>query len=97
MITLKESLYKQYKDMNDEQLEKIISNSTDESEREVAHDILNSRYNQRLNKVNEAAQKQDMYSAINQIARDIRFMKNCVIVGIIIGVAALLSIIITFR
>ena len=94
-------LFSQYKNMTDEELLKIV-NSGDEYQpiaKEVANDILKSdrsEYYQNIQKSEkqEAERQQKikltenhpLYNDIHQIAGDIRFLKNLVIVGLILGI-----------
>lgn len=95
-------LYSQYKDKNNEELS-IIANSGDEYTpiaKQVANDILNSDRTEYENKIQqqnnkyvkaqqkiEATENHPLYNDIHQIAGDIRFLKNLVILGIVLGAA----------
>ena len=93
-------LFSQYKNMTDEELLKIV-NSDDYQQiaKEVASDILKSdrsEYYQNIQELErqEAENQQKikltknhpLYNDIHQIAGDIRFLINLVIVGLILGI-----------
>lgn len=94
-------LYSQYKDKTNEELN-LIANSGDEYTpiaKQVANDVLNSdrtEYEHKIQQQNDkyAKKQQNIESTLNhplhddihQIAGDIRFLKNLVILGIVLGV-----------
>lgn len=94
-------LFSQYKNMTDGELLKIV-NSGDEYQpiaKEVANDILKSdrsEYYQNIQKSEkqeaerqqkiELTENHPLYNDIHQIAGDIRFLKNLIIVGLILGI-----------
>lgn len=94
-------LLSQYKNMTDEELLKIVNSGDDYQQiaKEVASDILKSDRSEYYQNIQEAekqeAERQQkielteshpLYNDIHQIAGDIRFLKNLVIVGLILGI-----------
>lgn len=95
-------LYSQYRDKTNEELS-VIANSGDEYTpiaKQVANDVLNSdrtEYEHKIKQQNDRYVKEQqkiestlnhpLYNDIHQIAGDIRFLKNLVILGIVLGVA----------
>lgn len=94
-------LFSQYKNMTDEELLKIINSGDDYQQiaKEVASDILKSDRSEYYQNIQESekqeAERQQkieltenhpLYNDIHQIAGDIRFLKNLVIVGLILGI-----------
>lgn len=94
-------LYSQYKNQTNEELS-VIANGGDEYTpiaKQVATDILNSdrtdyenivqqqnENNVRIQQKIEATENHPLYNDIHQIAGDIRFLKNLVILGIVLGI-----------
>lgn len=94
-------LYLQYKDKTNGELN-LIANSEDEYTpiaKQVANDVLNSDrtdYEHKIQQQNDKYAKEQqkikstlnhpLYDDIHQIAGDIRFLKNLVILGIVLGV-----------
>jgi len=94
-----DSLFRQYSDKSQEELERIISSEGDYTElaKKAARDVLNSdrtKYYQKITEqVNkekavtqkiEITQNHPLYHDIHQIAGDIRFMRNLIIAGLAI-------------
>ena len=94
-------LFSQYKNMTDKELLKIVNSGDDYQQiaKEVASDILKSDRNEYCQNIQESkkqeAERQQkieltknhpLYNDIHQIAGDIRFLKNLVIVGLILGI-----------
>ena len=94
-------LLSQYKNMTDEELLKIVNSGDDYQQiaKEVASDILKSDRSEYYQNIQESekqeAERQQkieltenhpLYNDIHQIAGDIRFLKNLVIVGLILGI-----------
>ena len=94
-------LFSQYKNMTDKELLKIVNSGDDYQQiaKEVASDILKSdrsEYYQNIQKSEkqeaerqqkiELTESHPLYNDIHQIAGDIRFLKNLVIVGLILGI-----------
>lgn len=94
-------LFSQYKNMTDEELLKIVNSGDDYQQiaKEVASDILKSDRSEYYQNIQESekqeAERQQkieltenhpLYNDIHQIAGDIRFLKNLVIVGLILGI-----------
>lgn len=94
-------LFSQYKNMTDEELLKIINSGDDYQQiaKEVASDILKSDRSEYYQNIQESekqeAERQQkieltenhpLYNDIHQITGDIRFLKNLVIVGLILGI-----------
>lgn len=94
-------LFSQYKNMSDEELFKIANSGDDYQQiaKEVASDILKSdrsEYYQSIEKSErkeaehqqkiELTENHPLYNDIHQIAGDLRFLKNLVIVGIVLGI-----------
>ena len=94
-------LFSQYKNMTDEELLKIVNSGDDYQQiaKEVASDILKSGRSEHYQNIQESekqeAERQQkieltenhpLYNDIHQIAGDIRFLKNLVIVGLILGI-----------
>lgn len=104
------ALYNRYKLSSEEELQKItVANGYTEIAETVAKDILNSdrtEYNQKIREYEEmeeqqrikevAQQNNPLYDDIHQIAQDLHFIKNLIIVmlilSIIVGVITGLSI-----
>lgn len=94
-------LYSQYKNKTNEELS-VIANSGDEYTpiaKQVANDVLNSDRTEYKNKIQqqndeyvkaqqkiEITKSHPLYNDIHQITGDIRFLKNLVILGIVLGV-----------
>lgn len=94
-------LFSQYKNMTDEELLKIVNSGDDYQQiaKEVASDILKSDRSQYYQSIQESKRKEverqqkieltenhPLYNDIHQIAGDLRFLKNLVIVGLVLGV-----------
>ena len=94
-------LFSQYKNMTDEELLKIVNSGDDYQQiaKEVASDILKSDRSEYYQNIQESekqeAERQQkieltenhpLYNDIHQIAGDIRFLKNLIIVGLILGI-----------
>ena len=94
-----DSLFRQYSDKSQEELERIISSEGDYTElaKKAARDVLNSDrteyYQKIIEQVNkekavtqkiEITQNHPLYHDIHQIAGDIRFMRNLIIAGLAI-------------
>lgn len=88
-------LYLQYKNKTDEELLKIA--------KDVAKDILSSDRTEYYNSIKakiendekiqqkmELTKSHPLYEDIHQIAGDIRFLKNLIIVGLVLGVVLIL-------
>lgn len=94
-----DSLFRQYSDKSQEELERIISSEGDYTElaKKAARDVLNSDRTEYCKKIAEQENKEKavaqkivitqnhpLYNDIHQIAGDIRFMKNLIIAGLAI-------------
>ena len=93
-----DSLFRQYSDKSQEELERIISSEGDYTElaKKAARDVLNSDRTKYYQKITEQVNKEKavtqkieitnhpLYHDIHQIAGDIRFMRNLIIAGLAI-------------
>ena len=94
-------LFSQYKNMTDEELLKIVNSGDDYQQiaKEAASDILKSDRNEYYKNIQESKRQEverqqkieltenhPLYNDIHQIAEDIRFLKNLVIVGLVLGI-----------
>lgn len=94
-----DSLFRQYSDKSQEELEMIISSEGDYTElaKKAARDVLNSDRAEYYKKIAEQENKEKaviqkieitqnhpLYHDIHQIAGDIRFIKNLIIAGLAI-------------
>lgn len=94
-------LFSQYKNMTDKELLEIVNSDDDYQQiaKEVASDILKSDRSEYYQNIQESekqeAERQQkieltenhpLYNDIHQIAGDIRFLKNLVIIGLGLGI-----------
>ena len=94
-------LFSQYKNMTDEELLKIVNSGEDYQQiaKEVANDILKSDRSEYYQNIQESKRKEverqqkieltekhPLYNDIHQIAGDLRFLKNLVIIGLVLGI-----------
>ena len=96
-----QALFERYQFMSDDALKEIInSNEYDDEAKQVAQRILNSdrvayyqsqqekeQAIQNQEKKNEARKTDPLYEDIHQIAGDLRFIKNFIIVSVIAALA----------
>ena len=98
-------LYLQYKNKTDEELLKIANSGEEYQQiaKDVAKDILSSDRTEYYNSIKakiendekiqqkmELTKSHPLYEDIHQIAGDIRFLKNLIIVGLVLGVVLIL-------
>lgn len=102
-----EELFSQYSKKSNEELEKIVNSGSEYREvaKQVAADILSSDRTEYIKSVEEKEQKEiirrqkeeatenhPLISVVSQIAGDLRFLKNVVIVLIVLYVLGILLI-----
>lgn len=104
-------IYKQYSEKSDDELYQIINSSGEYRDiaKQVANDILQSDrtiYNQEVKDRNDSyiseqnkaklTENHPLYNDIHQIAGDIRFIKNLIVVGIAVTLClSIISVLIT--